>query len=296
MEVSEISHRIIADLLLARTGQQITESRKWRVGTALGGLFRERGITNIDQLVCLLADNGSDALSQEVVEALLNNETYFFRDRIMFELLARTVLPDLATKRAGTKRISIWSAGCSTGQEALSLAMLFADNPAQWKGWTIDIVGTDVSQRAIDTARRACYTQFEIQRGLSVTQMLNHFRETSAGWEPNNDLRRMVRFKARSLLDSAQIPQRFDLVLCRNVMLYFDASRRQQAFNRVADVTREDGWLLLGAGESVLGQTDTFKPAEGNQGLYVRTLPGDSARGNGRISNSADTRARRASR
>ncbi|GAA4647593.1 protein-glutamate O-methyltransferase CheR [Pontixanthobacter gangjinensis] len=278
MEVSEMSHRIIADLLLARTGQQITDSRKWRVGTALSGLFRERGITNIDQLVCLLADNHAGSLSQEVVEALLNNETYFFRDRIMFELLSSSVLPDLAAKRSGTKRISIWSAGCSTGQEALSLAMLFADQPERWKDWTIDIVGTDVSQRAINAAQRACFTQFEIQRGLSVTQMLSHFQETSAGWEPNDALRRMVRFKQRNLLDPAQIPHRFDLVLCRNVMLYFDASRRKKAFSRVADVTREDGWLMLGAGESVLGQTENFKAADGNQGLYVRSKPGEIAR------------------
>ncbi|MFZ1743736.1 MAG: CheR family methyltransferase, partial [Pontixanthobacter sp.] len=219
MEVSEISHRIIADLLLTRTGQQITEGRKWRVGTALAGLFRERGITNTDQLVCLLADKGSEALAEEVVEALLNNETYFFRDRIMFELLANRVLPDLAAKRSANKRLSIWSAGCSTGQEALSLAMLFADQPSTWDGWTIDIVGTDISHRAIDAARRACYTQFEIQRGLGVQQMLTHFRETSVGWEPNDRLRRMVRFKQRNLLDPAQIPQRFDLILCRNVML-----------------------------------------------------------------------------
>ena len=149
MEVTEISYRIIADLLEARTGQQLTEGRRWRIGTALAGVFRARGITNIDQLVCLLADHKSGALAQDVVEALLNNETYFYRDRIMFELLSQRVLPELAMKRAETKRLSIWSAGCSTGQEALTLAMLFADNPSLWKGWTIDIVGTDISEKAI---------------------------------------------------------------------------------------------------------------------------------------------------
>ncbi|MDN3646211.1 CheR family methyltransferase [Pontixanthobacter aestiaquae] len=270
MEVTEVSYRIIADLLEARTGQQLTEGRRWRIGTALSGIFRERGITNIDQLVCLLADNSNGLLAQDVVEALLNNETYFYRDRIMFELLSQRVLPDLAAKRAETKRLSIWSAGCSTGQEALTLAMLFADNPSLWKGWTIDIVGTDISQKAINAAQRGCYTQFEIQRGLGVTQMLRHFNETQRGWEPSADLRKMVRFKQRNILEPAGNIQRFDLVLCRNVLLYFDTARRSLAFDRIAEAMRDDGWLMIGAGETAVGRTELFQSVERHQGLYQR--------------------------
>lgn len=277
MEVTAVSHRIIADLLEARTGQQLTESRRWRIGTALSGVFRERGITNIDQLVCLLADPDSADLAQQVVEALLNNETYFFRDRIMFELLARKVLPDLAKKRHATKRLSIWSAGCSTGQEAFSLAMLFADQPGQWDGWTIDIVGSDISERAIKSAQNACYTQFEIQRGLSVRQMLTHFNETKDGWVPNFDLRRMVRFRTRNILDPSHAMQRHDLVLCRNVLLYFDQPRRAKALDRIADTMRTDGWLMLGAGETTLGNSDMFRATEGSQGLFVMATAEDRA-------------------
>ena len=167
--MSGISERIVADLLFTRTGQQLTEARRWRIQTALAGLFRDRGISNIDQLVCMLAEPREATLAQEVVEALLNNETYFFRDRLMFDILAREVLPDLAARRADTRRLSIWSAGCSTGQEALSIAMLFADDPARWAGWTIDILGTDISGKAIAGARRGVYSQFEIQRGLGVS-------------------------------------------------------------------------------------------------------------------------------
>lgn len=273
MEVSAVSHRIIADLLEARTGQQLTESRKWRIGTALSGVFRERGITNVDQLVCLLAERNSGDLAQQVVEALLNNETYFFRDRIMFELLLKRVLPDLAVKRAGIKRLSIWSAGCSTGQEALSLAMLFADQPALWNGWTIDIVGTDVSARAIQNARQGCYTQFEIQRGLSVSQMLTHFNETKQGWVPSGKLRKLIRFKVMNILEPTQSLQRYDLVLCRNVLLYFDEARRAKALDRIAQSMRGDSWLMLGAGETAFGRTSVFRAAEGKQGLYQFSGP-----------------------
>jgi chemotaxis protein methyltransferase CheR len=274
MEVTEISYRIIADLLEARTGQQLTESRRWRIGTALSGVFRKHGITNVDQLVCMLADKGSERLAEEVVEALLNNETYFFRDRIMFELLGNRILPDLAEKRQHSKRLSIWSAGCSTGQEAYSLAMLFADQPSLWQGWTIDIVGTDISQQAIANARKATYNQFEIQRGLSVAQMLAHFSETPDGWQPSQELRNSVRFKVRNVLEEAPIRQKFDLVLCRNVLLYFDDRRRTTAFQRISSSLKDDGWLMLGAGESVLGRTRFFRSAEGHQGLYIHNPNG----------------------
>lgn len=270
MDVTSVSHRIIADLLEARTGQQLTESRRWRVDSALAGVFRERGISNVDQLVCLLAAPGAEQLAEDVVEALLNNETYFFRDRIMFELLRGKVLPQLAQRRGGSRRLSIWSAGCSTGQEALSLAMLFAEQPGLWDGWTIDILGTDISSRAIRSAQSGRYSQFEIQRGLAVNQMLAHFSETKRGWEAAPALRRMVRFRQRNVLEPMQNLQRFDLVLCRNVLLYFDEARRALAFERIAEAMAADGYLMLGAGETVTGLTRAFRAAEGNQGLYVR--------------------------
>ena len=183
MGVDDASHKIIADLLEQRTGQQLTENRRWRVSTALAGLFRELGLDNVDQLACMLERPGEHHLATKVVEALLNNETYFFRDHAYFATLANTVLPELQRKRANTKKISIWSAGCSTGQEVLSLAMTFAEQPGRWQDWTIEILGTDVSGKAVAQARSGVYSQFEIQRGISVAQMLNFFSETPKGWK-----------------------------------------------------------------------------------------------------------------
>ncbi|WP_066530541.1 protein-glutamate O-methyltransferase CheR [Erythrobacter sp. CCH5-A1] len=263
MEASEASHQIIADLLEARTGQHLTESRRWRVNSALAGIFRQHGISNVDQLVCLLADPGSDALAQDVVEALLNNETYFFRDKPTFDQLPGEVLPELAHRRRDVRRLSIWSAGCSTGQEVYSLAMLFAEQAERWQDWTIDIIGTDVSHRAISIARGGIYSQFEVQRGLGVAQMLRHFDETPGGWRLRDEVRQMVRFAQGNLLTAAH-PGRlpFDLVLCRNVLLYFDRQVRHEAFDRLARAVMPDGFLMLGAGETVVGQTDRFVPAQ----------------------------------
>jgi chemotaxis protein methyltransferase CheR len=265
IEVSEASHQIIADLLEARTGQHLTESRRWRVNSALAGIFRAHGINNVDQLVCLLAapPGGPETpdLSQEVVEALLNNETYFFRDKPTFDQLPGEILPELAHRRRDVRRLSIWSAGCSTGQEVYSLAMLFNEQAERWKGWTIDILGTDVSHRAINAARSGCYSQFEVQRGLGVTQMLRHFDETPRGWQVREDVRGKVRFHQHNILGPFPGRMPFDLVLCRNVLLYFDRQVRTQAFARLSSAVMPDGFLMLGAGETVVGQTDRFVPS-----------------------------------
>jgi chemotaxis protein methyltransferase CheR len=264
VDVSEASHQIIADLLAARTGQHLSESRRWRVNSALSGIFRDLGISNVDQLVCMLAappaSLGGRDLAQDVVEALLNNETYFFRDKPTFDQLPADILPELAERRRQSRRLSIWSAGCSTGQEVYSLAMLFADQADQWQGWTIDILGTDVSHRAINTARSGLYSQFEVQRGLGVTQMLRHFDETAGGWQIREGARSMVRFRQHNILSAQPGRVPFDLVLCRNVLLYFDQATRSEAFARLSNAVIGDGFLMLGAGETVVGQTERFVP------------------------------------
>jgi len=273
MEVSQASQRRLAELLKSRTGQEFPATRGWRVGTALSGLFREHGIADLDQLIAKLTLSRQSPLARKVVEALLNNETYFFRDRAIFDLLSQQVLPELARRRASTRQLSIWSVGCSTGQEALSLAMLFAEREAQWAGWTVRILGTDVSQSMIDAARAACYSQFQIQRGLAVGQMVRFFEETPQGWRAQDRLRRMVRFELHNVLDPLPNPASFDLILCRNVLLYFDDATRARAFERLGAALASDGWLVLGAGETTIGQTDLIAPDRSLPNLYRHAAP-----------------------
>lgn len=271
MQVSDSSSRILAGLLEARTGQQLTMSRRWRIETALAALLRERGIPSLDELITILVMGREPSLATQVVEALLNNETYFFRDRAPFDLLARAALPKLIQRRAATKRLTIWSAGCSTGQEAYSLAMLFAEDPVKWAGWTIDILGTDVSETVVRRAREGHYSQFEVQRGLGITQMIRWFEETDNGWRAVEPLRRTVRFQVQNLLEQPPHPGKFDIILCRNVLLYLNQERRGLVFDRIADAMSPDGWLMLGAGETVIGQTRRFEADADARGLYRRT-------------------------
>ena len=276
MQISDSSTRILAGLLEARTGQQLTMSRRWRIETALSSLLRERSIGTIDELITILVMGKEPSLSQMVVEALLNNETYFFRDRAPFDLLQRHALPELAQRRAKTRRIRIWSAGCSTGQEVYSLAMLFAEEPAKWAGWTIDILGTDVSNSCVDRARAGAYSQFEVQRGLGISQMIKWFEECPDGWRAVEGLRKCVRFQVHNILEQPPHPGDFDIVLCRNVLLYLSPEKKTLAFERLSAGMAQDGWLMLGAGETVIGQTNKLGADINARGLY--RLVGDGSR------------------
>ena len=258
--------RILGGLLEARTGQQLVAGRQWRIETALSPIARELKLDGVDALVTKLVGGREDALTTRVVEALLNNETSFFRDPGVFELLDSAAFERLRTVRGATKRLRIWSAGCSTGQEAYSIAMMLREEDARWAGWSIDIAATDVSERAVEKARLGCYSNFEIQRGLPVRTMLRWFRQRDEEWVIDQRLRRMIRFDVHSLTKAP--PGQFDLILCRNVMMYFGPPTRRAVFGRLRQALAPGGVLMLGAGETVIGQTTCFAADPELRGLY----------------------------
>lgn len=269
MEISSSAERILASLLETRTGQQLTLARRWRIDSALTSILREHGFAHLDQLVANLVTGRNPRLTETVIEALLNNETYFYRDKLPFDLLLGGPLARLERVRTD-RRIAIWCAGCSTGQEVYSLAMSIAADAARWQGWRIEIVGTDLSRAAIERARAGTYSQFEVQRGLPVTQMVRFFEELGGGaWQISDEIRKMVRFEARNIIEAPPPPGRFDIILCRNVLLYFSTDVRRLAFARLAQGIAPDGSLMLGAGETALGQTDRFVSDPDHRGLYI---------------------------
>lgn len=276
MNISDSSCRILAGLLETRTGQQLTISRRWRIETALKGLMRESAIDSLDQLITKLVAGREPSLAEQVVEGLLNNETYFFRDRSPFNLLLNQALRRLEKARGQERKLRIWCAGCSTGQEVYSLAMSFAEDKPRWRGWDIDILGTDVSRSAVERAREGVYSQFEVQRGLPVVQMMRWFREESGSqWRIAPALRDSVRFQVHSLREAIPQPGTFDIILCRNVLLYFTPDMRRQTFAKLADASAPDACLMLGAAETVIGHTQDFTPDMECRGLYVR-VPADA--------------------
>ncbi len=274
MAVSRISRQILADLMRARTGQHMAPERDWRIDSALAPLFRRHGIDNADHLVCLLAQDRTGTLADQVVEALLNNETYFFRDRAIFDALRDEVLPELAA-RAPARRLSLWCAGCSTGQEPLSLAILGDQVPAGPRNLSPAILATDISGAAIAQARAGRYSQFEIQRGLTMRETVSYFTEADDGWQADPALLGRIQFGIHNLLDRPPDDAPFDLITCRNVLLYFDPATRAVALGRLVSALTEGGVLLLGSGETLeSGHGLPLAPRPGLPGLFVRMAIG----------------------
>jgi len=257
---------ILAALLESRTGQQIAANRVWRVETTLKPLMRQRGIAGLDQLVSNILDGRHPDLADMVVDALLNQESFFYRDAAVFDMIAAAV--DALDALALGRRVRIWSAGCANGQEPLSLAMLFAEREEAGGPPAPEIVATDVSDAALARGRAGRYSQFEIQRGLPIRRMMRWFDQVGEDWVAKPDLVRRIQFKRHNLVGDPPPIGRFDVVLCRNVLLYLSQAHRVQVFERMAEVIRPGGLLVLGAGETVIGQTRAFTPSGRFKGFY----------------------------
>ncbi|MHA3840059.1 CheR family methyltransferase [Sphingomonas aestuarii] len=266
-EPASRSIEVIAATLEAHTGQRIAQNRMWRVETSLKPLLREHGLCSLDALANRLAEGRDARLIGQVIDALLNQETSFFRDGGVLEEAVDAVLAmDFGTMR---RRARIWSAGCSTGQEPLSLAILLSERLSQKSGVFPEIQATDVSESAIARAQAGRYSQFEIQRGMPIRRMITWFDGNDEVWSAKAELIRRITYRRASLLDDPPIGQ-FDLILCRNVLFYFSAEVRARAFGRIAEVLRPGGLLALGAGETVIGQTRLLKPSAAHRGFYER--------------------------
>ncbi len=261
---SQTAINVLTALLEARTGQQIAAYRSWRLDTALKPLLRDRKLDTLDQLVTQLLEGSDRLVGDRIVDALVNQETSFFRDAQVFEMLVQAV----ALAEAERRRVRIWCAGCSTGQEPLSLAMLFAERSETSGAAMPEIVASDVSEAALVRARAGRFSQFEIQRGLPVRRMIRWFDTTGSDWIAKPELVKMVTFRRMNLVSDQPPPGRFDIVLCRNVLLYLSTDTKGQVFPKLAAALNPGGTLVMGAGETVIGQTPLFEPSKRFRGFY----------------------------
>jgi chemotaxis protein methyltransferase CheR len=261
---SQTAINVLTALLEARTGQQIAAYRSWRLDTALKPLLRDRKLETLDQLVTQLLEGSDRLIGDRIVDALVNQETSFFRDAPVFDTLVEAV----AEAEAERRRVRIWCAGCSTGQEPLSLAMLFAERKETNGAAVPEIVATDVSEAALARARAGRFSQFEIQRGLPVRRMIRWFDTTGSDWVAKPELVKLIAFRRMNLVSDQPPPGRFDIVLCRNVLLYLSTDTKGPVFAKIAAALNPGGKLVLGAGETVIGQTGAFEPSKRFRGLY----------------------------
>src|SRR3954464_208221 len=201
-----------------------------------------------------------DALTVDVIEAMTTNETFFFRDKIPFDHLRQSVIPELMQARAGRRALRIWCAASSTGQEPYSIAMLLKEFAAQLSGWRVEIIATDLSLGVLEKARAGIFSQFEVQRGLPIQLLVKHFQQVGELWQLNPDIRAMVQHRQLNLMQDFSHLGTFDVIFCRNVLIYFDQDTKAGVFQRLAGVIEPDGVLMLGAAESVVGISEAFKP------------------------------------
>jgi chemotaxis protein methyltransferase CheR len=269
--VTPLDYEYLRKLLKERSGLDLSADKQYLVESRLVPLARRVGVTGIPELVQKIKGGGADVLTAEVVEAMTTNETFFFRDKIPFDHL-REILPALTQARANRRSLRIWSAASSTGQEPYSIAMLLKEAGQILAGWRIEIVATDLSQGVLEKSKTGLFSQFEVQRGLPIQLLVKHFTQVGELWQLNADIRSMVQHRQLNLLHDFSHLGMFDVIFCRNVLIYFDQDTKAAIFERLVKQLEPDGMLMLGAAESVVGITDAFKPYPEKRGLYRPNL------------------------
>ena len=278
---------LLRRILKAESGLKLSEDKQDMLEGKLRPLLKEFALPSLSHLALALLKPGGEHLRARVAQAVTVQESYFFRDKVPFQYFADTMLPALMARREDTRRVRVWCAAAATGQEPYSLAMALADKARELAGWTVEIIATDFVEDALAKARKGVYSQFEVQRGLPVTLLVKHFRQVGSAWEIAPELREQIDFRIHNLLDDCTGLGLFDVIFCRNVLIYFDEPTRRAVLARLAGQLASDGYLVIGAAETTTGLSDDFIGVpEGHHGIF-RFTPEAAAL--------ADARARGAS-
>ena len=262
--------KFLSEAVKSRSGLALTADKVYLLESRLNPLAREEGFDSLDGLIAKMRKDRNGRLFDLVTEAMTTNETYFFRDKRPFELLEEVVYPALVSKRPAGKPLRIWTAAASSGQELYSIAMLSKEKRALLGGRDLQLLGTDISKEILEKAKNGVYTQFEVQRGLPMTMLVKYFSKEGDRWRLKPEILKMGDFRCFNLLDDLAPLGQFDVVFCRNVLIYFDAATKRSVLERIYKQMAPDGYLLLGAAETVTGITQAFRLVPGQRGLYER--------------------------
>jgi chemotaxis protein methyltransferase CheR len=265
--MNQADYEYLRKLLKDHSGLDLSADKQYLIESRLLPLARKSGLSDISEVVQKLK-GGSSSLVTQVVEAMTTNETFFFRDKAPFDHFRDSIMPEILKARANRKAVRIWCAAGSTGQEPYSLAMCLKEMGARLNGWRVEILATDISQEVLEKSKAGVYSQFEVQRGLPIQMLVKYFKQNGDLWQINSDIRAMVQHRQFNLLHDFPQLGTFDIVFCRNVLIYFDQDAKINIFARLAKAMEPDGFLVLGAAETVVGLTDVFKPFPDRRGLY----------------------------
>ncbi len=260
---------IYKDLLKEKSGLVLSQDKSYLLESRLNPVAKKWGYETLDTMTMAIQGVPDKELIRDVVEAMTTNETSFFRDSRPFEIFKDTVLAHMKNTRGPRKRMRIWCAAAASGQEPYTIAMLLKEAAIEFPGWTFEIIATDISHDILDQAREGRYTQFEVQRGLPIQLLMKYFTQEEDRWQLNDEIRNMVKYDYFNLLEPMIKLGSFDVIFCRNVLIYFDEQTKSMVLNNMSKQIEKDGFLFLGGAETVLGITDSFKPIPGKRGLYA---------------------------
>ena len=260
-------YEYLRKVLRDSSGLDLSADKQYLVESRLLPLSRRAGLSGTGELVEKVK-GGSASLTTQVVEAMTTNETFFFRDKIPFDHFRLSIMPEMLRTRASRKGIRIWCAAASTGQEPYSLAICLKEMGDALTGWRVEIIATDLSEEVLEKSRAGLYSQFEIQRGLPIQMLVKYFTQRGELWQINADLRAMVQHRQLNLLHDFSQLGLFDVIFCRNVLIYFDQDTKIGIFERLAKAAEPDGFVVLGASKTVVGLTDVFKACPERRALY----------------------------
>lgn len=263
----------VSRLIKSKSGLVLSEDKTYLLESRLMPIARKRGLKDLGELIGAMR-GGDRNLVEEVVDAMTTNESFFFRDTKPFDQFRHVVLPHMIKQRASKRHLRIWCAAASSGQEPYSLAMILDEFKTQLAGWRVEIIGTDISREILTKARAGLYSQFEVQRGLPIGLLVKYFQKKEDQWQISSEIRSKVQYKEFNLLEDFRPLGQFDIVYCRNVLIYFDQPTKSDVLARVSALMPDDGFLFLGGAETVLGISDKFKPLARQRGIYQLNRPG----------------------
>jgi len=269
---------LLSKLIKDRSGLTLTKDKAYLLESRLLPVARKWNLKSLDELVMRLRTRSEAGLVRDVVEAMTTNESFFFRDIKPFDQFKQVVLPFLLQSRGTTRNIKVWSAACSSGQEPYTLSMMLKEERQKLIGWNVDILATDLSTEILAKAQAGLYSQFEVQRGLPIQLLVKYFKQAGDRWQIDSAIREMVRYRPFNLLDDLSGLGQFDVIFCRNVLIYFDQPTKQMVLERMAKQLAPDGFLYLGGAETVVGITDKFQPMANHRGIYHHANPAAAAR------------------
>lgn len=261
-------YEFLRQFLKERSGLVLSNDKQYLIDSRLMPVARDAGLSSISELVAKLKTPLGRSVGEKVVEAMTTNESFFFRDKTPFENFEKVMLPNLMEARRNQRSIRIWCAAASTGQEPYSVAMILKDMGLKASAFRFEIIGTDISREVLDRAKAGTYSQFEVQRGLPIQMLLDYFKQDGDTWTISSAIRQMVQLRQLNLFDSFTSLGKFDVVFIRNVLIYFEQQAKVEILERVAKQMYPDGYMVLGAAETVVGLTDAFVSVPGHRGLY----------------------------